>query len=87
MQKALRNQRGQSLVEYLILIALVGIGSVAVVRAVGQNVQVRFAKVVQGLGGKVDGDIQATTLSESSYKRKDLSNFLRGATDNKNKDD
>lgn len=86
MQKSVRNQRGQSLVEYLILVALVGIGSVAVVRAVGQNVQVRFAKVVQGLGGKVDGDVQAATVSESSYKKKDLSNFLQGAVNNRDKD-
>lgn len=86
MQKPYRNQRGQSLVEYLILVALIGIGSVAVVRAVGNNVQVRFAKIVQGLGGKVEGDVQANALGESSYKKKDLSNFLRGAVDSKDKD-
>lgn len=36
-QKTIRSQKGQSLVEYLIIVAIVAVGSIALMRAVGQN--------------------------------------------------
>ncbi len=79
-QSKKKKQSGQSLIEYLMLVALIGIGSLAIVRAVSQNLQVRFAQVVTGLGGKVEGSVQAAAVSSSAYKKKDLGSFLSGAT-------
>lgn len=84
LKKPKKAQRGQSLIEYLMLVALIGIGSLAILRSVSQNLQVRFAQVVTGLGGKVEGSMQAAPVTSNAYKKKDLGNFLSGATTGKN---
>ncbi len=83
----MRNQKGQSLVEYLVIVALVGVSSIAVMRAVGQNVAVQFAKVAKALGGEVSGSPKAAAVSESMYGKKDLRNFLKGSLNNKSSDE
>lgn len=83
----MKNQRGQSLVEYLIIVALVGVSSIAIMKSVGQNINVQYAKIVKALGGEVNGTPKANAVSESTYKKKDLRNFLNGAVNNKSKED
>lgn len=75
----LKNKKGQGLVEYLILVAIIGIGSMVVVRSLGQNINVRFAKVIESLGGNVEGGAQADRLSAASLKKKDLRTFMNGS--------
>ncbi len=87
----LNNQKGQTLIEYLIIVALVGVGSVALMRSVGQNVNAQFAQVVHALGGEVEGNRKAATVSANAYKKKDLKNFVSGSighsNNSKNSDD
>ena len=40
----IKNQSGQSLVEYLVIVSIIAIGSVAVVRGLGETISVRFAQ-------------------------------------------
>lgn len=77
--KYLNNQKGQTLIEYLIIVALVGVGSVALMRSVGQNVNAQFAQVVHALGGEVEGNRRAAKVSANAYKKKDLKNFVSGS--------
>lgn len=77
------NQKGQTLIEYLIIVALVGVGSVALMRAVGQNINTRFADVVHALGGKVEGDRNAAEVSENMYRKRDLRDFVEGSVKDK----
>lgn len=79
-QPQLRNSSGQGMVEYLIVVVLVAVGSIAVVRILGETVRVKFAQVAQGLGAKVDGSISNPTVTETSYDSKDMGRFLDGAT-------
>jgi Flp pilus assembly pilin Flp len=85
--KLIGNNKGQSLVEYLIIVALVGVGAMAVMRSVGQNVNVQFAKVVKALGGEVQGNTKASAVTEKMYQKRDLRNFVRGATGSTNSKD
>jgi len=78
----LRSQKGQSLVEYLIIVAIVGVGSIALMRAMGQNLNARFADVVYALGGKVDGNRQAAGVSTHMYRKRDLKDFAQGTVTN-----
>jgi len=73
------SQSGQSLVEYLILVAVIGIGSLAVIRGVSQNLNVRFAKVAESLGGRVEGNKQANPITENMYRKKSLKDFANGS--------
>ena len=77
--KTIRNQRGQGLVEYLIIVALVAVATMSVMRVVGQSVQVKFAEVAKALGAKAEKDIGDVKVIETNWKKKDMSDFMTGA--------
>ncbi|MBX2987568.1 MAG: hypothetical protein KF802_06700 [Bdellovibrionaceae bacterium] len=77
--RQLQNRRGQGLIEYLVIVALVAVSSIVVMRAVGGSVNQQFSKVAKALGAKVEGDLRPHSISENMYKKKDLTNFLQGA--------
>ena len=80
-KSSLKNQSGQALIEYLIIVALVGVGSIALMRAVSQNINARFANVVQSLGGKVEGNRTAAEVSSNMYRKRDMKDFAQGTLD------
>lgn len=71
------NSRGQGLVEYLIIVALMGVATIAIVRVMGQTVSSRFASITYALQG-VKKSAQAESVDEGLYKKKDLGNFFDG---------
>jgi pilus assembly protein Flp/PilA len=79
MKKITNNQKGQSLVEYLILVALVAVSSIAIVRSVGQNIQAKFADVAHSMGATVEGNREAAPVSSEQYRKKDFRDFLSGS--------
>lgn len=80
------NKRGQGLVEYLILIALMGVATIGIIRTLNQTVKSRFANAIYALQGRPQ---KASThnMKKEEYQRSDLSNFMSGAasTDTKKK--
>lgn len=72
------NQSGQSLVEYLIIVSIVAIGSMAVVRGLGQTIYVRFANITNALQNK-DTHLQAEAVRASDYSKKGMDDFFKGA--------
>jgi pilus assembly protein Flp/PilA len=79
------NQKGQTLIEYLIIVAILGVGSIFVMGVVGQQVNSRFARVVKSLGGTVENEAMAPSqLTRSQTSRKTLANFAKGARENSN---
>ena len=85
LTKTIRNRRGQSLIEYLIIVAIVAVGTMSIVRVVGKNVSVQFANVAKALGSGDDSQLKAEKLDSKMYSKKDLSNFLDGATSSESK--
>ena len=76
----IRNQNGQSLVEYLIIVALVAVGTTAVMRVVGQNVSGQFARISNVLrGAPAEDGVQMDKFEASHIKKRDLSDFMNGA--------
>ena len=78
-----KKQRGQGLIEYLILVALMGVASIGVIRALNQTIKSRFASAVYALQGKPK-KVKTDSLREQDYKKSDLGNFMNGAA-SKNK--
>lgn len=74
----LRNRKGQGLIEYLIIVAIVAVGSMAVMRVVGSNLNRRFAAIAQSLGGEAV-TVNTLSVSENLYKKRDMSDFFNGA--------
>ena len=78
--KIIKNKRGQSLIEYLVLVCLIAVGSMAVIRVVGKNVRVQFANVSRTLGGQ--GKLETEKVSSEDYSKRDFSDFMKGAGEN-----
>lgn len=77
----IKNRKGQGLIEYLIIVAIVAIGSMAVIKVVGGNVSAKFGNIANVLGGKAAStNITTHEVSETMTKKKDFSNFFEGAT-------
>lgn len=75
-KSVLNNQRGQGLIEYLVIVALMGVATIAIVRTMGAVVSSRFASVSSALQGKSFSD--KVEIDKSAYKKRDLGNFFDG---------
>ncbi len=75
----LKKQNGQGLIEYLILVAIIAIGTMSIIKSVGKNVSVGFANVAKSLGsGNDDHPIHADELNREQYSKKDMTDFMKG---------
>ncbi len=82
----IKNQRGQGLIEYLIIVALVGVATITVMKVIGQNVRAQFARVSNAIQGKNSKDVETTQIRESQYKTRDMGDFFRGADTRESRD-
>ncbi len=73
------NKKGQGLIEYLMLVALIAVATLGVVRVVGHNLSKKYENINRALGAKKQTELQAENASDSFIEQKDLSNFLDGA--------
>lgn len=73
------NQKGQSLVEYLIIVTLVAVATIGMVKAVGTNINVHFANIAKALGGD-HNDLKPVKVQANQLETRDLSNYMRGAS-------
>ena len=71
-------KKGQSLIEYLILVALMAVSSIAIVRVLNHTVKARFANAVHALQGS-GKRVKTESVKQSDYQKSDLSNFMNGA--------
>ncbi|AZZ37779.1 hypothetical protein CIK05_13550 [Bdellovibrio sp. qaytius] len=78
MSKILKNKKGQGLIEYLMLVALIAVATIGVVKVVGFNLGKQYENINRALGAKGE-KLQAENASEGAQAQKDLSNFLDGA--------
>ncbi|OFZ30460.1 MAG: hypothetical protein A2622_08640 [Bdellovibrionales bacterium RIFCSPHIGHO2_01_FULL_40_29] len=76
IQKKLKSNRGQGLIEYLILVALIAVGSIGVMKVVGQNVAIQYENLNRAMGASIAEKRQVLNADESTLNRKDLSNFM-----------
>lgn len=76
---AVGNQRGQGLVEYLIIVALMGVATIGIIRVMGEAVSKRFATITENLQG--NEVTYKARIDKSSYKKRNLGNFMEGSAD------
>lgn len=86
LSKNIRSQKGQGLVEYLIIVAIIAIGSISIIKVVGGNLSVQFANVAQALGGNGSRKKEAHEVTDNMYKKRDLGNFFEGAVNSSKSD-
>lgn len=77
--KFIRNKKGQSLVEYLIIVALVAIAAIGMVKAVGTNVSVHFANIAKALAGDESNKLDPVEVKAEHVKTRNLKDYMSGA--------
>ncbi len=68
-------QKGQGLVEYIILVAIIAVASIGIVRTLGEVTSIQFANITQSLQGGNGSEIKTNPVNANLYKKKDLSDF------------
>ena len=76
----LRNQRGQSLIEYVILVALVGVATIGMVRILQKSVKVNLANVVHALQSDGKRRESFEKITDDDLRKSDFNDFMNGAT-------
>lgn len=73
-----RRQRGQGMTEYIIIVALVAVMSIAVVTIFGDNVRALFGASANALAGRQNqGSLSHEAVTKVQVERK-LENFNQG---------
>ncbi|PWU16306.1 MAG: hypothetical protein C5B49_10675 [Bdellovibrio sp.] len=71
------NQRGQGLIEYLILVALIAVATIGAVKVIGHSVSVNLSNVAKNLGAKPESAIPKAEISSAVWKKRDMRNFMQ----------
>ncbi|MEY4617203.1 MAG: hypothetical protein RJB66_2163 [Pseudomonadota bacterium] len=77
--QTISNQKGQSLIEYLIIVALVAIATIGMVKVVGTNINVHFANIAKALGGD-HNELKPIKIQSNQVETRDLGDYMRGAS-------
>ena len=77
--RILKNQKGQSLIEYVILVALVGVATMGMVRLLQKSVSVNLANVVHALQSDGKRKESHERVTGDDIRKKDFSDFMNGA--------
>lgn len=75
-----RNQKGQGLLEYIILVALVGVGTMGMVRLLQHSLKANFANVIFALQDDSRRKVSGDKISEEDLKKADFGDFMNGAS-------
>lgn len=76
---SITKNKGQGLIEYLILIALMGVATIGIIRTLNQTIKSRFANAIYALQGR-NQKAKTHSLKKEEYQRSDLSNFMSGSS-------
>lgn len=85
--KLIKSKKGQGLIEYLIIVALIGVATISVVKLLAHSTNYKLGQVINAIQGNTSTKNIGTpsSINSSMVKKKDFSNFARGASNNKSK--
>ncbi len=77
IRTSISNERGQGLIEYLIIVALIAVGTIGIMRVMGQAVGSRFATISDALQGERKTHA-VDAIDDNLLRKKDLGDFMNG---------
>jgi pilus assembly protein Flp/PilA len=72
-----KNNKGQGLIEYLILVCVVSVAAIGVVSVVGRNIREQYANISHALQKKQR--IELTKPDSRTYQERGMNDFMEGA--------
>jgi len=69
---------GQGMTEYVIIVALMAIASIAIIRVVSTHMKASFGDVANALQGKETNLSPSETVDDSDIEGKDMGSFTEG---------
>lgn len=72
--------KGQGLVEYLIIVALIAVAGITVMKLLGQNIRAQYANIADSIQGKNTKKKEMDEVRDTHFKSRDMSDFFRGST-------
>ena len=75
-RKAMKNESGQGMTEYIIIVALIAIAAVGIITIFGNNIRQLFGASVDILGGATTASASLTSQQTHAQAR-GLSNFAK----------
>lgn len=75
----LTNQRGQAVMEYMIVASLIAIGAIGGLRFISKQMNHKMAQISDVLRGDEARENSSESMSRDDLRRKDLGNFFKGA--------
>ena len=79
MRKMMKNESGQGMTEYIIIVALIAIAAIGVVTLFGDNIRKMFGASVDALAGTATTNTSAVK-QQNSAKHMGVTNFASQAT-------
>jgi Flp pilus assembly pilin Flp len=79
MLQPIKNNRGQGLIEYVILVALVGVATISMVRVLQKSINVNLANVIHALQSDGKRRDKFERITEDDLRKRDFSDFMNGA--------
>ncbi|MFH1222982.1 MAG: hypothetical protein V1647_01395 [Pseudomonadota bacterium] len=76
----MRNKKGQGMIEYVILVALLAVAAIGITELLGQTVRTKLSQVTSSLQGsnrKIGEDLPE--VDEKYFNRKGLSDFYKNS--------
>ena len=74
-----RSKSGQGMTEYIIIIAIVAIGSILIIGILGKNIKVAFAKTASAMSGKQQ-KMKYVQPKASDIQHNDMGSFDKKVT-------
>jgi len=81
LEKVLKNESGQGMTEYIIIVALIAIAAIGVVTLFGDNIRDMFGAAGSAMSGKEDAS-RSMEKHDNTATHKDMNDFA-DATDGK----
>ena len=78
--KFLKNKKGQGLVEYMVIVALMAVATMGIMRVLSKTTSGKLAQITQSIqGGKASINIEFDNVKREDIRKKDMGDFFRGS--------
>lgn len=81
------NSKGQGMIEYIIIVAMIAISSLSVIRILSRSINLNLTRITDSLQGKETRSVKHTEVKSKHYSNRDLSNFFKGSSSKNTEND